>query len=204
MRKIVVVFLLIVIMSLTMSGCCFKHEWSEATCTNARTCLKCGKTEGDPLGHTWVSATCTEPMACSVCGEVKGNPLGHTYDPNGDNFVCTRCNEETLFTYTDMDDVFYEIYANYSLFCETFLEKEMLMEIKVNGGIQRGEIVDNGFGGTLRNITAPEGGAPDIAVYITYSPKEQDSFNGVEQFDYLVVRAKLVLLSMVDGLIGSI
>lgn len=190
MRKIVLVFT-IVIMTVTMSGCCFHHEWSEATCTSARVCLKCGKIEGDPLGHTWISATCTEPMICSVCGETQGNPLGHTYDIDGDDFTCTRCNEENLFTYNDMDDVFYEISEDYSGFSNKYLEKTLLMQIKVNGGIQQGEIIDNGFGGTLRNITAPEAGLPDIAVYITYSPQEPDSFNGVEEFDYLIVRAKL-------------
>ncbi|MBR4462461.1 MAG: Ig-like domain-containing protein, partial [Erysipelotrichaceae bacterium] len=29
------------------------HEWTDATCTEAKTCSKCGETEGDPLGHDW-------------------------------------------------------------------------------------------------------------------------------------------------------
>ena len=55
------------------------HEWQEATCTEPRTCLVCGVTEGEPLGHTWQEATCTEPRICLVCGETEGEPLGHTW-----------------------------------------------------------------------------------------------------------------------------
>lgn len=42
---------------LCLSGCACKHEWAEATCTEPKTCTKCGETEGDPLEHTpgeWV------------------------------------------------------------------------------------------------------------------------------------------------------
>ena len=63
-----------------LTGCCiFSHQWEEATCTTPKTCAKCGKTEGDPLGHEWVDATCTEPKTCSVCGETEGDPLGHKW-----------------------------------------------------------------------------------------------------------------------------
>lgn len=62
-----------------LTGCHISHEWQEATCTEPRTCLKGGETEGEPLGHTWVEATCTEPKHCSVCGETEGEPLEHTW-----------------------------------------------------------------------------------------------------------------------------
>ena len=62
-----------------LTGCHIGHEWQEATCTEPRTCLKGGETEGEPLGHTWVEATCTEPEHCSVCGETEGEPLEHTW-----------------------------------------------------------------------------------------------------------------------------
>ena len=62
-----------------LTGCHLRHDWQEATCTEPRTCLTGGETEGKALGHTWLSATCTEPKTCSVCGETKGEALGHDY-----------------------------------------------------------------------------------------------------------------------------
>lgn len=62
-----------------LRGGCFKHEWREATCTEPKTCIKCGKTEGEALGHNWEEATCTKPKTCSVCGETEGNALEHTW-----------------------------------------------------------------------------------------------------------------------------
>ncbi len=62
-----------------LTGCCMSHEWKEATCTEPKTCTKCGKTEGESLGHTWVDATCAEAKHCSICGETEGEPLAHTW-----------------------------------------------------------------------------------------------------------------------------
>lgn len=42
-----------------------KHEcseYTEATCTAPKTCVACGKTEGDPIAHTF------ENGACAICG----------------------------------------------------------------------------------------------------------------------------------------
>ena len=64
----------------SLCGCCLNHEWADATCTEPKTCTKCGETEGEPLGHKWVDATCTKPKTCSVCGETEGEPLGHTWE----------------------------------------------------------------------------------------------------------------------------
>ncbi len=55
------------------------HDWAEATCTEPKTCKRCGKTLGKALGHTWTEATCSEPETCSVCGETKGVALGHIW-----------------------------------------------------------------------------------------------------------------------------
>ena len=82
-----------------------KHEsWIEATCDAPRTCKKCGKTEGDPLGHDWDEATCDAPKTCERCGATEGEALGH--DPgewkhvvdyveatSGDVRECKRCGE---------------------------------------------------------------------------------------------------------------
>lgn len=66
------------IISFMLTGCCMSHEWKEATCSEPKTCTKCGETEGEALGHTWVDATCAEAKHCSVCGETEGEPLEHT------------------------------------------------------------------------------------------------------------------------------
>ena len=76
MRK-AIALLLVLVMAFSLSGCCLKHEWKDATCTEPKTCAKCGKTEGEPLGHTWEDATCTEPKTCSTCGATEGEPNGH-------------------------------------------------------------------------------------------------------------------------------
>lgn len=71
--------LLIAAMLFSLTGCCLKHDWEEATCTDPKTCLKCGKTDGEPLGHDysdWIVAD--EPSylsagmkkkECSRCGD---------------------------------------------------------------------------------------------------------------------------------------
>ena len=81
------------------------HEWNDATCTEPKTCSKCGETEGEPLGHTEevipaVAPTCTETgltegKKCSVCGEITVqqqvvDALGHDFAEG----TCTRCGEK--------------------------------------------------------------------------------------------------------------
>ena len=58
---------------------CF-HSYNKATCTKPKTCSKCGKTRGKPLGHSYDDATCTKAEACSRCKKTRGEPLGHSYD----------------------------------------------------------------------------------------------------------------------------
>ena len=43
------------------------HDWSEASCTEPKTCTLCGETEGDPLGHDWINSTCTHAKQFSLC-----------------------------------------------------------------------------------------------------------------------------------------
>ena len=62
-----------------LMGCGHEHTWTEATCTEPRTCSECSETEGEALGHTWVDDTCAEPKTCSVCGETEGETLAHTW-----------------------------------------------------------------------------------------------------------------------------
>lgn len=100
-----VAMMLAVITCLSLCACGHKHEWTDATCTDPKTCAECGETEGDPLGHEWVNATCTEPKTCSRCGETQGEPLGHTVkswkedkestcsEPGIKSGTCTVCGE---------------------------------------------------------------------------------------------------------------
>ena len=62
-----------------LSGCCMKHQWVEATCTEAKHCEICAKTEGSPLGHKWKEATCTTPEICELCGKVRKEAPGHQW-----------------------------------------------------------------------------------------------------------------------------
>ncbi len=55
------------------------HSYKDATCTEPKTCSKCGATEGDAAGHSHKDATCTEPKACSKCGATEGDAAGHRY-----------------------------------------------------------------------------------------------------------------------------
>lgn len=77
--KRVTALLLSIVICFLLCGCCLKHEWTEATCTEPKTCVKCGETEGEALGHLWVDATYKEPKTCSRCGMTEGDPLEAQY-----------------------------------------------------------------------------------------------------------------------------
>ena len=55
------------------------HNFSAATCTEAKTCKVCGVTEGKALGHNATEATCTEASVCSVCNAVVSEANGHRF-----------------------------------------------------------------------------------------------------------------------------
>ena len=69
----------LLLISLLLSACAHEHTWADATCTEPKTCTKCGETEGEPLGHEWVEATCDSPKTCSICGVTEGKRLGHQW-----------------------------------------------------------------------------------------------------------------------------
>lgn len=78
-----------VLLYLKNSTCVFGHEWKDATCEDAKTCIKCGETEGESLGHEWEAATCTTPETCNVCGKVRNRAHGHSTRIG----YCTDCGE---------------------------------------------------------------------------------------------------------------
>lgn len=61
-----------------LAGCGCQHEWAEADCLAPKTCIHCGKTEGEALGHAWQEASCKVAKTCSRCGETEGALLPHT------------------------------------------------------------------------------------------------------------------------------
>ena len=86
--------LIIVSILLSATSCCWKHEWVEATCTEPRTCSKCGQTEGSKLGHdidllagqVIAEPSCTESglvsykcLRCNANIEKEMEPLGHSF-----------------------------------------------------------------------------------------------------------------------------
>ena len=92
MKRIIAIIIIIVI-CISLSACCVSHEWKDATCTDPKTCIKCGKTEGSPLGHTWEDATCIKAKTCSTCGITEGAALGHQATPATctEDSVCSVC-----------------------------------------------------------------------------------------------------------------
>lgn len=60
-----------------------EHTWQEATCTEPRTCLTCGETEGEPLGHQPTPADYWTPSVCSVCGQELAPPLTPEFELHG-------------------------------------------------------------------------------------------------------------------------
>lgn len=79
MKKMVCILMLAVSI-LLFSGCGCSHEWQEATCTEPKTCSKCGEIEGEALGHVpgdwedgeidFILEKKQENRYCSVCGEM--------------------------------------------------------------------------------------------------------------------------------------
>ena len=64
--------------ALLLTGCC-SHNWEEANCEQPRTCIECGKEEGEKGEHDWEKATCEHPKTCSVCGKEKGDLGDHKW-----------------------------------------------------------------------------------------------------------------------------
>lgn len=77
-----VILVIMLLLAMLLSGCCLNHSWEEATCTQPKTCSKCGETEGEPLGHSWKEATYWEPEVCTVCNATQGQPLENYFDAN--------------------------------------------------------------------------------------------------------------------------
>ena len=88
------------------------HEWTAATCTEPKTCLTCGETEGSALNHSFTNyvsdknASCTadgtKTATCDRCDETDtvtdaGSKLAHTYSVEQSRIPAT-CKEEGSIT----------------------------------------------------------------------------------------------------------
>lgn len=94
----------IVLLSIAIGMCgCHSHEFSEATCTQPKTCISCGETEGEVLPHSFSEATCTQPKTCEICGATEGEALGHSVSIG----KCSKCGEDVNF------DVIWDISSDY-------------------------------------------------------------------------------------------
>ena len=90
--KRILSLLLLTTLALSFASCNLLHfhRYTEATCTEPKTCEGCGKTDGEPVGHAYsvlsTAATCTEGgrnvHTCSRCGDSfidnETEALGHT------------------------------------------------------------------------------------------------------------------------------
>jgi hypothetical protein len=95
MREKIKLVLLFVAICVALNACGHEHTYSEATCTNPKTCLECGATEGETLEHTWIDADCTTPKTCSTCGTTEGVEKGHSVKV-GQCDVCGEIVQEKL------------------------------------------------------------------------------------------------------------
>ena len=64
------VILAMLLVCFLLTTCTCAHKWKEATCTEPKTCVYCGMTEGEPLGHDWKAAT-PKPVFAAVKQKVK-------------------------------------------------------------------------------------------------------------------------------------
>ena len=93
-RAIIVLWMLIFTTCLTacsMGPC--THEWGYKTCTAARVCKRCGKSDGVKLGHAYKGMGCTEARTCELCGESEGVVFGHDFKEAtcSEAKTCQRC-----------------------------------------------------------------------------------------------------------------
>ncbi len=96
------------------SKICENHEWFLASCSNPKTCMICGITEGDTLDHVysgdcdttcnecgfkrvasgaheWLDATALTKKRCQICGITEGDVLLHVEE------IITEFDEKTLY-----------------------------------------------------------------------------------------------------------
>lgn len=64
------------------------HNWQAATCTDPKTCSKCGKTQGTALGHTTSTGICSR-CGVSFCAWEMGEFVDEFKQPTGEKYIAT-------------------------------------------------------------------------------------------------------------------
>ena len=62
-------------------------------------CSICGEVRTALVAHNFADATCAVAKTCLDCGKISGSKLGHTYSNNCDK-TCNRCNETRSITHS--------------------------------------------------------------------------------------------------------
>ena len=120
MKKIVIVFLVLILFLLGLVSCDFFepkhidettdstettehiHNWLSATGEHARICADCNEKQLIPEACNWVRKTCDSPAVCSICHAV-GEPDKHNWVCASQSsgcwyinicYVCSKCNIE--------------------------------------------------------------------------------------------------------------
>lgn len=60
-------------MTILVTGCAHKHEFSAATCTSPEICVKCGEAQGEPLGHDvdfGICRKCGDPVGVDILDQI--------------------------------------------------------------------------------------------------------------------------------------
>ena len=93
MKRKLLLLTLIAVAILVFAGCSCRHEWMDATCTEAKSCRLCGQRKGSAPGHSWSDPVCGTAKTCTVCGQTEGAPLEHDWrDATCTNAAtCSRC-----------------------------------------------------------------------------------------------------------------
>ena len=95
MKRFVLICLILMLM---LSLCAFscRHDWIEASCTQPKTCTKCGASEGEAVAHEFSEPSCEQAATCAGCGLSEGEPLEHNFTgaTYWDKGICTMCGAE--------------------------------------------------------------------------------------------------------------
>lgn len=68
MKKVSLAVFLVLICCLALTGCQCKHDYADATCTDPKTCKRCGAIEGTNLGHSFVNYVSNNDATCTADG----------------------------------------------------------------------------------------------------------------------------------------
>lgn len=163
---------------LSVIGCGCDHVWIEATCTEPKTCEKCGETEGEALGHNFgewqqtidaLTATVSQERECDRCGQTEaGDSQKLTSFINGGEFIISTYEYEELFLkrLNELEG------SGYSLDHDSDPTQEMY-EISAAGDELAGMLTFSDRGEILK--TYKSGGIRDYGVAVLVeSDREQD------------------------------